>query len=620
MGAAARWLNERPDAESLTVAASSVPSFASLFVGRTVPLEQATRADYVVREVPQGGARSFDGPVAYTATVGFADHAVVLTNTAPLEQAAYLAEHVAPRDLILLDADTPLGRRYSGPGKLLSAHHVPDEAALADWLAKQVPGHDAVWLVASPGASPVTARHLRRQLEAIATPLSTTTVVSATITRLVPESTVQLTEPAPYQASFGGQLALVDAALPESVKWPESLAVTLRWRADLDLETDHRARVVLRSGDGHAWASSETLVRNEVDFPTSAWTAGEWADATARLRLPPGIPPDRYTVEVSLYDGVTGARLGSLGPDGAFQGTRVPVGAVHVARPEESPSTAAFDIEQRLNVPAGPLELIGMDPVAGQVLSGDFLSLELFWQAGAVPEADYRVRLRLDGPHGDPGLQFTFPLSAYPTSRWRPGDRFRSHYGLHISPSLPAGDWQLMLNVLDQGGDPLWEQDRALATVNVAPRERAFTLPGDIPHRIDVSFGEMIRLRGFAAPRTSVGPGEAIPLTLYWQADGPTERSYTLFVHLLGPDGELEGQVDQIPGGGTTPTSSWAEGQVIVEEIGLPVASDAQPGQYRVAVGFYDAAYGERLPVAGAPGQTLAQNRAVLPLEVEVVR
>ncbi len=52
MGAAARQLNRRPDADRLTVAAPSIPSFASLFRGRTLPLDQITQADYFVANRP----------------------------------------------------------------------------------------------------------------------------------------------------------------------------------------------------------------------------------------------------------------------------------------------------------------------------------------------------------------------------------------------------------------------------------------------------------------------------------------------------------------------------------------------------------------------------------------
>ncbi|MEA3374685.1 MAG: glycosyltransferase family 39 protein [Chloroflexota bacterium] len=620
-GAAARRLNQEPGADQLSVAVSSVPSFAPLFSGRTLSMEndEVSLADYVVGDSPDGvptglaAWETLDVPARRRPTT-------IYENVEPLEQADWLDAHVEPGDLILLDADAPLQRRYSGPAELLSAHSLPDELALTRWLSEHVPGHDALWLVGSPGASPITAEHVRRQLETVATPVSTTTVVSSMITKLIPRSGSQVVEPAAYRASFGGRLALVDGSVPESVSWPQSLEVTLRWRALLDSGTDHQAVIVLRSDDGYGWASHETPVRNEVNFPTSSWSAGEWSDAAYSVQLPPDVPPGRYSVEASLFDGDTGARLGAIGPDGAFQGTRVPVAEVTVTAPSEPPDVAELSMGRGLDVSAGPLGLIGMNPPSERVLSGDTLSLDLFWQADAVPEADYRLRFRLVSFEDEEGSEFAEPVSSYPTSRWRVGDRFRSHHGLHIVPSVPPGRWQLMLNVLDEEGDSLWQQDRTLATVEVVPRPREFTLPEEIPHPMDVTFGQAIHLRGCSVPRASVGPGETIPLILYWQADGPTERSYTLFVHLVDPQGELAGQVDRVPGGGAAPTSSWAEGQVIVEEIPLAVAADAGAGPHRIAVGFYDAAYGKRLFAVDADGHVLPQDRALLPVEVEVVR
>jgi hypothetical protein len=203
------------------------------------------------------------------------------------------------------------------------------------------------------------------------------------------------------------------------------------------------------------------------------------------------------------------------------------------------------------------------------------------------------------------------PLSSYPTSQWRAGDRFQSRYTLHITPTLPAGRYQLVLDV------PGEKESVSLVTTQVLPRERSFELPEDMPHPLDMTFGERIHLRGYALPDAQVAPGDVIPLTLYWQADGPTDRSYTLFVHLLGPDGLPHGQIDRIPGNGSAPTSSWAAGQVIVEEIALPVAAEAPPGAYHIAAGFYDASYGDRLVAMDSSGQTLAEDQAIL-TEIEV--
>jgi 4-amino-4-deoxy-L-arabinose transferase-like glycosyltransferase len=618
-GAAALWLNRLPDAERLTVAASSVPSFAPLFEGRTLQVDGDTLplSDYVVSDSIDGRYRdlveccSFNLPSRRQPTA-------VYTNTASLQQAGYLGTQAKSGDLILTDADTPLRRRYNGPAELLSAASIPDEDALSEWLAQQTPGHGTVWLVASPGASPITAEQVRRQLDALATPVSTATVASANIVKFVPGPSSEIRRgTAPYDAAFAGQLALVDAAPRQVVARPGRLEATLRWRGLTNLTGDHLTVIHLRDAADHSWAGRESPVRNEANFPTSAWSTGEWSDATYEVRLPPGMPPDRYTLEVSLYDLASGARLGAVGPEGDFLGTRVPVGTVAVAPPVRPPSAAELGIARSLSITGGALTLIGMSQVPEQVLSGDSLPVDLFWQAEGAPSVDYRVRLRLLGSGNEVALESSLPLSPYPTSRWQAGDRFQSHYALYVSPAVAPGRHRLALNLLDESGNPLWRQDPSLATVAVVPRERSFTMP-DVSHPLTVTFGERIHLRGYDLPQMEVVPGEAMPLTLYLEADGPTDRSYTLFVHLLSPEGEPRGQADLIPGNGTAPTTSWAKGQVIVQAIALPVAPDAGPGTYRIAAGFYDAAYGGRLPVTGAAEHILPHNRAVLSEKVTV--
>jgi len=617
MGAAARWLNQLPDADGLTVAASSVPSFAPLFAGHTVPLDRASLADYTVLSSNQPTNQPTD-QLAHTAHLGFLDHAAVYTNTAPFEQADYLAAHVGPEDLILLDADAPLLRRYEGPATLLSVASLPDEVAVAAWLAEQVPGREFAWVVAVPGASPITAVHLRRRVDAVATPVNTSTVASATITRFAIRDSRFASTPLSYRAIFGGQLALVDGAVPEAAAWPDPMQVTLRWRACAASSASHRAVVTLRDGEGNVWSIAESPVLNGVTFPTSAWAADEWADATYALPLPPGIPPDRYTVEVSLYDGATGAGLGAAGPDGAFRGTQVPVGEVSVVASEDSPDLADLEVSQRLDLTAGPLTLLGLHPPPAQVFSGDRLSFALFWQADATPATDHRARLRLVGSAGEIALETVVLLSPYPTSRWRPGERLESRHDLHVLPDIPPDHYRLALNVLDAEGSLLWETDRAVAEVEVLPRERSFELPEDIPHRLNLAFGEIVHLCGYGLTQAQAAPGGSLLLTLYWQAEGPTDRDYTLFVHLLGPDGLPHGQVDRSPGGGLAPTSSWAAGQVIVDEVVLPVAADAPPGTYHIAAGFYDASHGDRLPATDAAGQSLPSDQAILPVEITI--
>jgi hypothetical protein len=57
---------------------------------------------------------------------------------------------------------------------------------------------------------------------------------------------------------------------------------------------------------------------------------------------------------------------------------------------------------------------------------------------------------------------------------------------------------------------------------------------------------------------------------------------------------------------------------VIVDEIALPVAADARPGPHRIIIGFYDPAYGDRLPMIDASGELPSSDEAVLPSQVIV--
>lgn len=120
---------------------------------------------------------------------------------------------------------------------------------------------------------------------------------------------------------------------------------------------------------------------------------------------------------------------------------------------------------------------------------------------------------------------------------------------------------------------------------------------GPAEHPLDVVLGERVRFVGYNIEEP-VEPGHTFPLTLYWQALGHIEEDYVIFVHLLGPDGELLVQHDSPPLGGTYPTSAWVEGDLFFHQVVLTIPADAPPGQYDLLVGMYTYPEIARLPVA----------------------
>jgi hypothetical protein len=209
-------------------------------------------------------------------------------------------------------------------------------------------------------------------------------------------------------------------------------------------------------------------------------------------------------------------------------------------------------------------------------------------------------------------------LCPYATSNWRKGDTFEARYDVRLAPTLPASIYTLTLNLLTSDDQLLWDRDEVVVSIEVLPRDRLFELPPDIDHPLHLALGNGAQLRGFDLHSTHLAPGDTLPLTLYWRASGPTDLNYTVFVHLVGPDGLLYGQVDQVPDGGSAPTTSWTPDQVIIDKVGLPVNSDTPGGTYSIALGMYDAVSGARSPIVGDSGRLLPNDQAVLPIEITV--
>jgi hypothetical protein len=109
-----------------------------------------------------------------------------------------------------------------------------------------------------------------------------------------------------------------------------------------------------------------------------------------------------------------------------------------------------------------------------------------------------------------------------------------------------------------------------------------------------------MELRGYDVSQT----GQDLTVTLYWRALAPMPVDYTIFVHLLGPDGQLAAQHDGGPWWEVSiPTSTWQPGEELRDRHGLSLPPDLPSGTYRLQVGVYYWQTLERLPVIenGAP-------------------
>lgn len=131
--------------------------------------------------------------------------------------------------------------------------------------------------------------------------------------------------------------------------------------------------------------------------------------------------------------------------------------------------------------------------------------------------------------------------------------------------------------------------------------------PDRIPRsakRVDRVFGGRIRLWAVESPQITVHPGDTVDITLYMSKVGPISVDYTLYLHLLGRQGEDVGNLNTFPGWGTYPTRLWRDGEVIVDHYRMRVNPQAKtPTLVRVEVGFYNLWTREGLPVTTTEGK-----------------
>jgi hypothetical protein len=151
------------------------------------------------------------------------------------------------------------------------------------------------------------------------------------------------------------------------------------------------------------------------------------------------------------------------------------------------------------------------------------------------------------------------------------------------SPSPPFGDY--------------YRRAVPVETITIHGVEYAwiYQVAPPVDGRVGARFGDALQLYGIrdqGAPQ----PGATWTLQLIWGLQAKAPLNLTMFAHLLAPDGTRVAQVD-LP----YPTASWASGSYQTTNLPIDIPAGAAPGEYRLVVGLYDPASGQRAMLSGAP-------------------
>jgi hypothetical protein len=343
-----------------------------------------------------------------------------------------------------------------------------------------------------------------------------------------------------------------------------------------------------------AWDYPWTQPTGLFNYPPDQWTPGETIVHRVRIQAPTGTPPGDYRLQLEWFAPTLEERLPIVDEDGGFGGVRAEIRPVSLTRRLPTDDALPLPIQERVDRQIGPLALLGYDREADQCYAGDVLRLALYWRADSIPGVDVRPALSLAAPDGGrvPLAEGNPVHGGYPTSRWAEGEVVVDRYALRLSPDLAPGQYRVML---EASGETV-----ALGELEILYSEHLFE-PPPMAHEQTANFGETVALLGYDLPDEPATPGGALLLRLVWQLLNETEESYTVFVHLVGPDGGIVAQHDALPQG-DYPLYRWVPGEVVSDEITLQLPPDLASGEYSIRVGFYKPEDGTRLPIVESDG------------------
>ncbi|HEY3081430.1 MAG TPA: glycosyltransferase family 39 protein [Chloroflexota bacterium] len=330
--------------------------------------------------------------------------------------------------------------------------------------------------------------------------------------------------------------------------------------------------------------------------PVAGWPLDRPTTLRFAARVPPDVPGGRYAVRLLLYDGgdTLAVRDGAGAPAPEWR-----LGEVNLERPSGGSPEQLEPLTRDERRLGDELRLVGHALPTTGLPAGGAATVLLHWQglgpAAWTSLAATELAVRGASPAAPPEQE---TLAGVPVG----AGLVRDARELRLPRSLEPGSHDVILRL--SGPRP---QELVVGRVEVdAPPGRA---GGGQALIVEAAFGPA-SLVGFET-RGQPRPSGRVVVALHFAPRGPYPRDLTVFVHLIDAAGAIVAQHDGPPCGGGCPTSSWSDGDAIVDEHPIELPGTLPEGRYQLVVGLYDAATGERVgrTDAAPPDQP---DRAVL--------
>ncbi len=261
----------------------------------------------------------------------------------------------------------------------------------------------------------------------------------------------------------------------------------------------------------------------------------------------------------------------------------------------------------------GRIQLVGALAQPTTVRPGDTFELTLYWRKMDMVPYNASLFIHVLGRDFEDVAQInTYPgWGNAPTQYW-PLDQVLVDRYLVTLPGRMETPTKLLVDVglydyeskqpypaiLDSNGSPPLGLLVLRALPSSSPAYK-------IAHPTDFYVDNLLQLAGYELAAMSYRPGDTLSLGLFWRALSPIADDYQVFVHVVNAAGERVAGFDKTPLDGWWPTTMWEPGQLVNDEIAVPLPGDLPAGEYELRVGLYRLSDLQRLPLTGDVGKVI---------------
>lgn len=288
----------------------------------------------------------------------------------------------------------------------------------------------------------------------------------------------------------------------------------------------------------------DSEIARDDNASTTAWGLDDVGAAYNLLMLPEGVPIDAYALTLNVYS------------DGQPSG---------------------FDLLDAAGNPAGVnFTVADVIETSGPPVTVD--TAQIIATNTDTPRSGETLHITLLVPNGP--VQVTLSGETWAVEQMATSGRNWLRFDL---PADASGSASLQVD------------GEAIASYPVEAVERILQ-PPEFEAAINTTFDNVGSLAGASIASAEVSPAEPPQVTLIWQGASDADLDYTVFVQLISPDGQVIAQSDSPPVNGQRPTTTWVDGEYIIDTHTLRFNLPDYRGSATIIAGLYNPDGFQRVP------------------------